>query len=537
MADINEIIRANTTPRSAFLDTLERYVDGTQYEGRVGWFDACEVPLWEREPCVVSALVGTAVRSFVDLLLGESRFPVVTPEDTFLDEAYKQCRFRRATREILASALGCGTGVAIFGIRSEKFYIDAVKAKWCTPDLTGDGTCTRLEIKYPYVETYRNPETGKWEQRVMIYRRVLDATRDAVFLPVEALETGLDPKFTEDPAQSSDHKLGFCPVRWYPLSKGCAQVSEIDGHAIHQFILDEIQAHDFSLSQRHRAAMFVGDPQLVEIGVEKGYNPSQAGRSAVVAGSPKGGAISMVAGRIVDAYGRPVSGYYAGGGGETVQARKKSPGIAWQYEQKAGETRVEYLQIGPEALKAIDENSHDLRQKIAEALCVVFMDPENVKFAATVSGKALETLKARQLDRCDHLREDFEEGFLIPANRMLYAVAKKAAPKDISHRWGQYFKADAEDESKIVSTVVEALTNGLVPLDKAVEKVAAVFNIEDIDEAVKLLEAAQTKKQEQELTLEHEMAKIANGTASSPGGGKGQKKALGGGKPVSSEKG
>jgi hypothetical protein len=202
--------------------------------------------------------------------------------------------------------------------------------------------------------------------------------------------------------------------------------------------------------------------------------------------------------------------------------------MAWQYEQKAGETRVEYLQIGPEALKAIDENSHDLRQKIAEALCVVFMDPENVKFAATVSGKALETLKARQLDRCDQLREDFEEGFLLPANRMLFAVAKKAAPKDMSHRWGQYFKADAEDESKVVSTVVAALTNGLVPLDKAVEKVAAVFNIEDIDEAVRLLEEAQAKKQEQELTLEHEMAKIANGTAAAGSGSKGKKKAPGG---------
>jgi hypothetical protein len=53
------------------------------------------------------------------------------------------------------------------------------------------------------------------------------------------------------------------------------------------------------------------------------------------------------------------------------------------------------------------------------------MDPENVKFAATVSGKALEVLKQRQLDRCDQYRADFGERFILPATNMLIRIVAK----------------------------------------------------------------------------------------------------------------
>lgn len=421
-----DIIRANTPPRYKRLEHLERWVAGTQYAGRCGWFDDTQkVPLWDRAPCVVYPVVQIAINSFVDLLLGEGRFPAFSTKpdeddkededgldqessevvDKFISKHHELARFRAFAREGLANAMGCGTTVGIHGVRNGKPFAEALPAKWCTPKFDHERNVTELDIRYPYVEEYQDHD-GTWKCRVKLYRRKLDEGRDVTYLPADAREDGKEPSWKEDPAQSVAHGLGFCPVIWYPFVKGCAPVNQIDGHSIHELILDEIQGHDIARSQWHRCAL-LSEPQICEIGVESGYSPTETGQTPRVPST--------------DANGQPNGAFVFGA--SSAPARKKGPGYVWQYPDP--NTKVEILTFPADALKAQQDNCSDLRIKLQEAMCVVFLDPENVKFAATTSGKALEAIKQKQIDRCDQYRDDLKDNFLLPSVNMQLRIAQK----------------------------------------------------------------------------------------------------------------
>lgn len=452
-----KVAKKHRSPRFNKLDQLERFVATTQYEGLPNWYDD-GVPLWERAPCIAYPVVQAAIASNVDLLLGEQSFPAVSAfshvnddeeledeklaenlewVDRGLGELIQKARLKAASREAYAHAQSCRTAVSVFGARNGKLFVDSLKAKWCTPELDSEGNVLSVEIRYPYIDRQKNAE-GKWKAVCKLYRRVIDGQRDVTFVPVVAPEDGQEPKsWTEDAQLSVNHGLGFCPVVWYAYRKGCSAVNEIDGHALHEHCLDEIVAHDLALSQRHSAALFVGQPQICEYGVPPGYNPTEEGNKADLLTSVGGGNMlpngAIQQGDTVT--GRWVTGR-AGGG-----ARKKGPGYVWQYPDKQS-CEVEMLELSGDALKALDEHAHDLRTKIAESLQVVFLDPEHVKFAATVSGKALRTLRERQYSHCDQDREDFGEGWLLPALRMCLRVIAKVGVEKVKLRFaGQLFKA------------------------------------------------------------------------------------------------
>jgi len=551
----DKLVRANTPPRMQEMDTLLSYVEGRQYDGRPGWFTT-DVPLWERAPCIVYQLVQTAIRSFRDLILGDGKFPGITsrPEeddsefddselgedkskslDRFMVELMRQSRFRRVCKEMLSGAMGSRSSVCVMSIRNGKVFAETNPAKWSTPESDNDGAVTKLTIQYPYEETYQ--VRGQWLTRAMLYKRTIDATSDATYFPVEAREDGQEPSgWSIDPSKSQAHGLGFCPVIWYAFDRGCAVQGTVDGRAIHEGILDEVEAHDFAISQRHRAALFCGDPQIIETGVDTDENIGDRGREANVATRDGGKANSA----------NPVIGFWSGGRGGTKPARKKSPGTTWQYVNDAA--KVYYLSLDAGALEAIDRNAHDLRQKLAETLAVVFMDPENVKFAATVSGKALDTLRQRQYDRCDDIRDDFGDGFILPALGMMLRMVLTAQGRvnikgvdivkqfadvlfldgvwfapSLTLKWPQYNKPGADDEQLTVATTTAARNAGLITRRAAVEKVASIFGIENVDAAMDALEAEDAAQSDKQLTLEHAMNSLANGSETPPSGGKDKK--------------
>ena len=430
--EANRAALANMSPRYRRLESLERWVQGRQYEGKPNWW-ADGVPLWDREPCIVYPIVQIAIQSNVDLVLGEGRAPVFSAKpgeaeesednglgeddsqllDRFLVEHHRICRFRVHSRDAFSAAQGCGTAVGIHGARAGKPFADLIPAKWGTPKFDALGVVTELEIRYPYFEEFRNPISGVWAVRARLYRRVIDAQSDTTFFPADAKENGAEPDWRADPSKTFPHNLGACPVVWYPLLRGCAPINVIDGQAIHALLTHEIHGHDLSLSQRHRCAL-LSEPQPVEIGVDPEHNPTELGRPASVQASELGGKIVS---------NNPSKGNYDTGGSSGGPVRKKGPGYVWRYPNT--ETRVEYLTVPATALKVLDENARDLRIKLQEALGVVFLDPENIKFAATTSGKALEAIKQKQIDRCDQYRDDLTENFLLPTLDMQLRIAHK----------------------------------------------------------------------------------------------------------------
>ena len=538
-------LRQNLSPRARDIEALERVVEGTQYEGRRSWFDE-SVPLWERKPCIRYPIVATAIRSNVDLVLGESRFPSITSnpgeddeEAGGLDEEQsaavdraiagltERVQFRAAARQCLAHAQGARSVATIVGVRRGRPFIEHVRSRWCERvDIDDLGRVELLEVRYPYSKPEKRAD-GKWELKVYWYRRVIDAVADTTYLPIPVDKDGREPPpsaWRVDTAKTVTHGLGFCPVHWYAHMREATNVSDIDGTAIHEMCTDEVQGLDFALSQRHRAALFTGDPQLCEFGVEPGANPSGTGREAVVPATVTGGT--------PDATNKVTAGYEAPRANRP--ARVKSPGAVWQYEK--ADARAEYLTLPPEALEALDRHAADLRNKISETLCVVILDPENVKITGAMSGRAIEMLRGRQFDRCDQIRDDFGTNWIVPVVLLLLRVVlatriqlpelkpvasilQRFVEDDVSApmlflRWSPgYMAPDPADEQAIVTAVTTAKEKGIITTRMAVQRVATIFGVTNIDQAVERIE-----EERKELADELHASMVAmNGESESDG--------------------
>lgn len=540
------LARANMSPRYCRLEHLGSWAIGTQYKGRPSFWDGT-VPLWEREPCIVYPIVRMAAESNCDLVLGEGRFPSFHVEiddsigkgeaedtdkserdeytlDSFLDDYHEQARFYAAARDAFLDGQSCGTAVLFQGVRNGRPFCETIPAKWCTPSFGANGELSAVEISYPYLDEYRRASDGKWAVRAMVYRRVIDTERDTEFFPIEAAESEIEPDaWRANPAKSATHNLGFVPCVWYAFNRGTQPVNVIDGRAIHQWVTDEIQAHDIARSQWHRGALY-SEPYRYEVGVKPGYNPTGSGRVALVPTTEHGGATSP---------NNPMRGAFVDPEQEGKQgARKQGPGYWGQYPTGA---TVDQLVYPGDALKVQQDNCADLRIKLQEALAVVFLDPENIKFAATTSGKALEAIKQKQLDRCDTYREDLRDNLLVPAVKQQLKIAQKLqgglkvpgvdealtlmsgiTDPVIEVKWGNYFKPDPLEQQQILGMVVEAVTAGLITKKAAVEKIAPIFGIEDVESLLEeLKKEADENAVNQDAALENAALAFHNGQNSS----------------------
>jgi len=431
-ADAAKIISEHTSPRAQKQANLERYVEGTQYQGRPSFFDR-SVPLWHRAPCVVYPMVANVITSNTDLVLGEGRWPRITCRpgeddsdydiagldaeesallDKFVVDVQRASRFRTATREAFSAGQGCGSAVLIFGVRAGVPFIDSTKARWCEPEFAEDGCVKRLVIEYPFFATEK--ERGRWRVVPKMYRREIDDVKDVTYHSVRLGAGGFKPDWQVEAAYK--HDLGFCPVVWYPFMQGCSVVGNYDGRAIHENLLDELTGLDFALSMKHRAALYSGDPQWTEIGVEPGYVPSQLGDIVTVPATSMGGPITSD--------NRPVGEYRAPQRG---QGRRKGPGEVWQYESP--DVKVQLHTLPGDALKALENHCMDLRLKLAESMSAVFLDPDSVRFASALSGKALEVIRQRQLDRCEQYRDDVTARLILPSINMLLRVCYVAGSR------------------------------------------------------------------------------------------------------------
>lgn len=528
------------SPRYRKLDRLERYVIGEQYEGLPDFFNPKQdVPLMERAPNIVHSIVEAAIRQHCDFALGEGRFPGISAaaddderllgegmpdEMAHLYEAWlrllmRHSCFPEASADALANAEACGTAVSVIALVNGCPAIHTLRAKWCQPEFDASGsTIKALEVQYPFF-AYEKSDQGQWMVHAKLYRRRIDETRDVVYQPIDMMQMGLGQiDWQEDPAKSVTHDLGFCPVVWYKLRSSYEHASDLDGYPIHGTQLDELDALNYSLSQRGRAAIYSGDPQAYETGVDPQAPPAGGmGRAAIV--PAKDG-----------------SGYVFGSTTGGRPARKKGAGTVWSYENP--EAKVGLLSLPGDALNSISDHVADICDKIGEVLGYTKASPETVKGA--ISGKALAFLYHRTTSFVDGLRQDFWHGWMCPTinmlNRVVYTQEKRAPgsvymhgvrramsildtftvdvagvrmwmPPRLRARWGQYFGLTAQDEAEVVRMTVDAYNARVIPLRLALDKLQ---NIYPHDDSEKLSEEMEHELTEQAM---HEAAVVAKQNA------------------------
>ena len=559
----------NVSPRARALDILERYAEGRQYEGRPDWWND-EVPLRERAPCVVVPVGGRAAQSNVDLCLGEGRAPrfgfCASEDDSVFDSvlglteddsalltrftaaAVKQAKALQGFQDALLRAQTIGTTCAVWSARRGKLCFDALDAKWCSPTFNADepSEVESVEIRYPMLRESPG-ERGEIMTECVIFRRVIDAQRDVTYKPAPASKDGAEPdQWIEDKVIA--HGLGFCPVLWWTFD----QRHGIDGTAIHARMLDEIDAFNVALSQVHRAAITSTDPQVVETGVAEDEQVAPVARqaNAYIPDHVSSVIIDPSTGRpwrqddpanrqwVMDAQGRNVRG--AG------MARKRGPGSVWRYPD--GESDVKLLTLPGDALTPAANNARTLYAILKEAIGVVFLDPEQTKLGSDISGRALEWLHSKQIDRCNMIRDRFGDGFIVPSLSMMLRLALQAggslflpgldkaravlqrfhrqlagvdgttwfAP-EIAITWGPYFAPTATDAKAEVETVAAAKDAGLITKRTAVEKIRPHFpDIGDVDQYMEALEEEGAEKMAAFHAAQKALTEAARGEQAEP---------------------
>jgi hypothetical protein len=548
-AQARKILKKHLTPRYKSLDTLEAYYENRQYAGLPSWFKS-SVPLMQRAPCIVEPITESAIESYQDLILGEGRFPVITAKveeddkafdpqfgldaedsvqmDHLVRAAIKQSNFEETAREALADAMSSRTAVVIVSVKDGCLALDLEPAKACTPtfDQQRPTEIVSLEIKYPYIDVYWDSVDKCWAERCMLYRRVINAVEDIVFLPALAPESGEQPQ-SWTPQITVPHGFGFCPVVWYPHRKISCNRRDADGIAIHEKHLPEIDALNRVLSQRHRAGLYCGDPQIIETGTSEDETPGQLGPDADM---PR--MFVDEAGQVVNSAAEAHSAYIGAGGGT---GRKKSPDGIWQYASK--DAKVAYLVLPEGSLRTIDEDADRLRSLIAEGMAWVRpleASSSNSKLnVSRLSSKTLSLLYKRQTSQCDLIRPNVWSGLLMPLINMLLRVihhyasgkgngalylggvkeSKKLLDRflvdiegsgtrwfrpTLKPMWGPYFPPDETDELALSTQVKLDHEAGFITTRTAVEKRAAFYKIDDVEAYLQKLEEDVKKRKDEE---------------------------------------
>lgn len=505
--DLDRIARIADPMRLRRLDAYERLYKGLAYEGRPSFWDT-SVPLQERAPCVTSGLPEAAGRRLMALVFGARQFPQVhagQSEDAkaineLIARVVESAQLPLRMRAALEQGLSIGTWMLVLGLRDGVPCAKIVSAKYATPELDAAGRVRVVDIRYRYS---RNVD-GK--PRVLWFRRTIDAQRDVVYQPAEALDSGRDPEWIEDAERSVTHGLGFCPVLWHRHNPDPSDTDELDGEPLFAGMEDELEALDFALSQRHRNGRYNGEPQIVVTGAQPEDFNAESGRGPRVAGpgasSAKGGASQAFS----------WFNSLIGGARMTESGAKKAPGKVWYFERP--EASATMLESSGAGARVLSEDADGLRRAILEARQIVIASPEQV--SANASAALMESLHAPMVDHADTLRLEYGPA-LVEVVRMLLRICahyQRTAPGSvlldgiealaganldrlpIALTWGRYYEPTLSDLSQAVGAAsIAAGGRAVLSHRTAVRFVASLFDVEDVDAELSQIDGAQSADQ------------------------------------------
>lgn len=536
-------IAAGTTPRSNELAAYQGCYDGTGYDGRPDFFSTEDKPIQERKPCVQSFAVKSAVESNVAFAMGEGRFPIVLSLSSENDNVFDQRlglnaadsatldafnaklvdlgRLEQTFRNACKMAQASRSVALVLSFRRGLPCVDLVWSRLCMPtfgDPSDPARVTRLEIRYRYIDRYRDTTTnGEWWMCVKEYLRVVDTLCDTVFLPLEIwdeADLGINAA-SGAIASQVQHGFALCPVHWYAHARESMSAISVDGRALHEGMIPLVEQYDLALSQRHRAAIYAGDPQLIATGVDDGDPIGRAGRSAII--RPEIGDTSKQWSTAL---------YGSGQGGNKLRS---GAGEFWRTENP--DASFVLLTLPGDGLKCLADNVTDLQNRVSDALGVVNLDPASFGGSGDLSGRTLSFVFSKQINRVSQLREDLGRNCILPTLNLFFRMIvaqpngvylpgiqlvvpilnRFMVPVDdgtgtgntiptwiapmLKLKWGDYFEPSDVDEATRVATSIAAYNGKLITLGSAVEHIRSVFAIGSVDQYVKTLSAEVAQRQ------------------------------------------
>ena len=516
VADVGALLRSNAAPdlvqegntgpsdtltdRQIELERLWRFYRCMNYEGRKvdwdgkdhighieheaiatagfvpgGFYDTggSMLPLKYRRPTAPYHLAKVIVSRFTGLLFGSQRHPNTIVSDDPETDAWLTgfCDATRLwSRMVLARTYGGAMGsVAVgFVFRDGKPKVEIHDPRWCFPEFSDreEFVVERMEKRYQYPDTVRDPATGQMVEGWFWYRRIIDAEKDVLWPRVPVIGDR-EPRWSQYRSVTTTHNYGFCPVVWIQNSEVQDDIDgDSDCHGVHTMI----ETIDALISQANRGILSNCDPTLhistdddIPDGLRKGSD----------------------------------------------NAIKTSSGGS-----------VSYLEISGAGPKAALEFANDLEKRVLRiARCVL---EDNFGGPARTE-KEVDQNYSNMIEQADLLREQYGERgvkrlleMVLKAARMLStpkvskdsdtpritrSVIKLPKLEDGTERqlgngemieldWPDWYKPGLGDIAQAVDAAGKAMNYGLTDLEHAVRFVAQYFQIEDVAALVAKLEEA-----------------------------------------------
>lgn len=499
----SRVMAYGETPRYWRINALESLWEGHGYRGRPSFWDKT-VPLRDRAPAVQARLPKTIGERLAHMVFSERAFPSVTVATTgfgvtlaeaeaatlsaLVDDVKRAAKLSQRMRAALIQGLKTGTVCTLASLVEGRPTLELVPAKHATPTLTRSGRVERLVIQYKIPDA-----AGKG--KMAWYRRVIGDGFDRVFDTVPCTDKG-EPDWSKVDVKS-EVPIEFVAVRWLRNGDdGVMGLGDIDGVPLIDGMEDEVFAVDMELSQLYRNALYNGDPQMVQTGVDDDST------IAAPAGVP-----SQSRGFLADAV---MKGWRAIGGGEQVM--QKAPGTVWKMPVGGDAKMLESSGAGANIIKQALE---ELRRVVTDAMGAVIADP-NTFARGDLSSKALALLFGPMLDTASDLRLAYGQLYLEVMSDLLRLCAGQAAAAQgvrlvsweparpvlarlfagaewvgppLELTWGEFFEPSWQDVTQAVGAAQAA--NGGKPVmsaRRAVKMVAPVVGIDDVDAELAAIE-------------------------------------------------
>ncbi len=442
--------------RDPKLEKLDAYYENRQYDALLPWDmdkDAYggAVPVRSKKPRLKVAFARTLVARVTSKLLGPTVFPAINIPDFPDDQEY----FRAVVRESNLQSflleptrrmLNTGEIFIRFFIGGGTFKKEWYPAKYCYPVYDDAGELELLTIQYVYSDLEDKDDNGapkkKWFK--LDLGNMVETKYDN-----PPYERGKEPEF--QPVETAEHNFGFVQGEYMTTT------GDPKGYGLICDITDFIDELCYSLSQSSKAVSYNQDPQLI--------------------------LSQMTEDEMADLIRSSSKGWNLGKSGEASFL----------------ETNLTGVQVAMELRDKVRLNIQDISR-------IVLLDPEKIVGNAQ-SAKAMEVLHGPLKDLVDELRmpiggslrklitkmgaanilateQGMEAPIMLPPGWKLQSLA-------IELKWPAIFQQTLEDLQKKVALAAQAHTTGIIAPRTATRYVAEDFGIDDIEEELKEIAAAQ----------------------------------------------
>ena len=441
--------------RSNIIKTVDRYLDGSAYDGLSDWSEGCYdddsyIPIDKRKPKIIFPFAKIFSDRVSSKLVGASTFPKFKIEDDeeaefFLNNLVVPGSFFRAKMLGVAKDLILRTSsFARFKFSDGNVQIMRYNSNYCYPEFDNSGGLEKVDIKYVYKTNETDSSSGQMIKRW--YKESLTKNTDILYdNPV--YKENSEPVF--EVVESAEHNLGFVQGEWFRVGDDIHSPDGEDDPIIYQ-MTEFIDAINYNLSLSDQAVNYGTEPQLAISGMDT----------------------------------------------EDAESLIKSATKTWLLGR---EGKADFLEIGGSGVSNARDQRDDYLKMFQHIARVVLLDPEKMAKNAQ-SGKAMEVMHGPLVELINELRPWMEKGMIgmlqkISTTAILlnlqgfetqFLMPKGWQPQSLNIKsiWPPIFELTTQDKQQIVSIGLQAASGNVISRDTAlrwIQSQGVDFGVDDYE--------------------------------------------------------